>query len=298
MSIDPTPPTPPATPPSTGAVAAMRPDTKPEVNEIKVVAHSGLFYWWPVWAFGFLFGFISLAAGTKTAPVPDNSEFKQIEGNRYELIVPAAKDPANTWKPGPPDYFKKAEGVYEPRAHVSRISGLGPIFVIILLLVILITNIPLRGLWSFIVIGSLITLSLLFQLMGWWDNIFAAFKAFHVTINASGYLVFSTVLFVMWLLVVNLFDTQTYFIFTPGQIRVKQEIGDGEKTYDSIGASTEKKRDDLFRHWVLGLGTGDLIVKTSGANAQELELRNVLGISWKLERIQQMVRRGAVKPSA
>ena len=46
---------------------------------------------------------------------------------------------------------------------------------------------------------------------------------------------------------------------------IGEEVGGGEKSYDTAGMSIEKHRDDLFRHWVLGLGSGDLTVRTSGA---------------------------------
>ena len=45
-----------------------------------------------------------------------------------------------------------------------------------------------------------------------------------------------------------------------------------------------KRRDDLFRHWILGFGSGDLIVRTGGANPQAFELPNVLFVGPKLRR--------------
>ena len=48
--------------------------------------------------------------------------------------------------------------------------------------------------------------------------------------------------------------------------------------------------DDLFRHWILGLGSGDLIVRTSGANSHEFHMPNVLSVSYKLRQIEEMQR--------
>ena len=78
-------------------------------------------------------------------------------------------------------------------------------------------------------------------------------------------------------------------VFSPGQLRVRLEIGSGETAYDVMGMMVEKRRDDLFRHWVLGLGSGDLIVKTSGANAQQFDMPNVLFIGRKVRLIQEML---------
>ncbi|MCX7699621.1 MAG: hypothetical protein N2039_01965, partial [Gemmataceae bacterium] len=76
----------------------------------------------------------------------------------------------------------------------------------------------------------------------------------------------------------------------PSQMRVCEEVGAGEKSYDTIGMSIEKHRDDLFRHWVLGLGSGDLTVRTAGANAHQFTLNNVLFIGSKLDRIEDLQR--------
>jgi hypothetical protein len=55
------------------------------------------------------------------------------------------------------------------------------------------------------------------------------------------------------------------------------------------GLSLEKKRDDLFRHWLLGMGSGDLVIRTGGANAQTFELPNVLFVGSKLVTAQRLL---------
>ena len=72
------------------------------------------------------------------------------------------------------------------------------------------------------------------------------------------------------------------------------EIGGGEKVYDAIGMTLEKQRSDLFRHWILGLGSGDLIVRTSGAQAHQFDLPNVLFIGKKVHQIEDMLKKQAV----
>ncbi|HEX5271567.1 MAG TPA: hypothetical protein VFW33_13815, partial [Gemmataceae bacterium] len=72
-------------------------------------------------------------------------------------------------------------------------------------------------------------------------------------------------------------------------LRVCQEIGGGEMAFDAHGMVVEKRRGDLFRHWLLGIGSGDLVVKTSGANAQQFQMNNVLFVGHKLQMIQKML---------
>jgi hypothetical protein len=85
------------------------------------------------------------------------------------------------------------------------------------------------------------------------------------------------------------FDRLKYMIFTRNRLRVRQAIGEGEKIFDMRGMVFQRHRDDLFRHWLLGFGTSDLTVFTSGANAQQIEMPNVLGIGHKLTFIHAML---------
>ena len=69
--------------------------------------------------------------------------------------------------------------------------------------------------------------------------------------NAGGYLFVSSLLFVIWLVTMLFFDHRIYMIFTPGQFKVRTEIGGGEQVYDAVGMTLQKQRSDLFRHWIL-----------------------------------------------
>ena len=122
------------------------------------------------------------------------------------------------------------------------------------------------------------------------ESILTALDRLHVYINAAGYLVFSSILLVAWLLVFLVFDSQIYMVFTPGQLRVHEEIGGGESAYDTAGMIIQKQRNDLFRHWILGLGSGDLLVTTSGATAHHFNLPNVLFVGHKVKLIEDMLR--------
>jgi hypothetical protein len=158
------------------------------------------------------------------------------------------------------------------------------------LLVILITSAHVRGLWSVVVLVTLVLTSIILALADLWDTIFHNLGRLHIYINLAGYLVIATGLLIMWVAAFVFFDRQTYMIFTPGQMKVCLEIGGGETAYDTIGMTIKKERSDLFRHWILGLGSGDLIVRTSGANQHEFIMNNVLNVSWKLKQIQEMQR--------
>ena len=78
-------------------------------------------------------------------------------------------------------------------------------------------------------------------------------------------------------------------IFTRGQLRVRMAISQGETVFDTRGMVVERHRDDLFRRWLLGFGSGDITVRTGGSNTQTLQLPNVLGIGGKLDNIHTML---------
>jgi hypothetical protein len=250
-------------------------------REIRIVAHSTLFYWWPVWAVGLLLTGLTWLDGHRLAIVPPGTQAVEgFDGGREALVLPAGaqlpKDPA-TGKPR------------EPTLRVASRSGYGVVFFVVILAVVFITNVPIRGLWSVVAVVTVVMVTIILALLGWWDDILEALGHSHVYINAFGYLALSLPLLALWLVVVLYFDRKIYMVFSPGQLLVHQEIGSGEVAFDAVGMVVAKRRSDLFRHWLLGFGSGDLVVKTAGANAQQFEIPNVLSVAAKLRLIQDML---------
>ena len=265
-------------------------------NKVTVISHSNLFYWWPVWAIGFLMAGLTYLDGDRLATVPTGTQaikepvtYKDpktgelVQGEAY--VLPKDKHVSRLIR-GKLDSETK-----NPYIHMARSKNYGVIFCVTLLLVITITNIPLRGMWSLVVIITIIMLSVIFALAGWWDHIFNALELLDIRINAGGYLFIACGLFLIWLFTILIFDKQIYIEFEPGQFKVCTEIGGGEKAYDTIGMTLERQRSDLFRHMILGIGSGDLIVRTTGAQAHQFDLPNVLFISKKVKMIEDLLRR-------
>ena len=260
----------------------------PHEREIRVYGHTKLFYWWPIWALTFLFAMMTWYDGKRMAIVPRDTTIEKKDNGIYDIKV-------DTKAKGSPELEQAAARQTlksDPfRVHVSSNHSIGAIFVIALLLVIFITNVPLRGLWSVIVIVTLGLGTIIISLMpGWWDAIFSALGDLHIYINLAGYLFIGLGLLLLWLFTMYFFDRQIYMIFNPGQLKVCLEIGGGETAYDTQGMVIQRQRDDLFRHWILGLGSGDLIVRTSGAHSHEFHMENVLNVNSKLREIEEMMR--------
>ncbi|QEL13597.1 hypothetical protein [Limnoglobus roseus] len=262
-------------------------------REIKLISHSPLFYWWPVWVFGFLMAGLTAIENNRFAVVPDDTRITPLgnpaDGN-YMLHTKATRLPT------PLDdaiATSKREAVESERAfptHVSQRAWMGSLYVIILVMTISITNVPLRGLWSFLAIMAVIVVSLLITVFNGWDDLYERMRGLKVYINMAGYLTISTIVFIMWAMATFVIDRRAYILFTPGQIKVCEHIGASVRTYDATGVTFEKQRDDLFRHYILGFGSGDLIVRTAGAEKHEIRMQNVLGIGWKLEPVEELLR--------
>jgi hypothetical protein len=270
--------------PSPPVPVSIVPDARPA--EVVIISHSSLFYWWPVWAVGFLMAGLSYLQGLQVAFVPAGTvaergvQITGADGPRDVLIAPEGRSlPATS----DPDELK------QPRLRMAQSNNPGIIWAMTLLIVIIVTHVKLRGAWSLVVIGFLAVATILLSVLGLWDPIMRVLQIFDIHINAFGYFSISLMLFVVWLLMFFVFDRLKYMVFTRSRVRVRKAIGEGEKIFDMRGMVFQRHRDDMFRHWLLGLGTADLTVFTSGANAQQIDMPNVFGIGHKLSLIHTML---------
>jgi hypothetical protein len=253
-----------------------------------IISHSPLFYWWPVWLTGFVMAILTAADGHFMAIVPKDTVAAKSPSvklpddgdtltNREVLIAP--KDKELTRKKG-------SQEPAHPDVRMAESRNYGILFVVVLLMVVFITNVPLRGLWSLLIIVVILLLSIIFAQAGIWDKLIQHAGMLDVHINLGGYILISVVVLILWLINFLFFDRQFYMIFTPGQVRVHLEIGAGETVYGTEGMIFQKQRSDLFRHWILGFGSGDLIVRPAGGT-QHIDLPNVLAVGRRVRQIEK-----------
>jgi hypothetical protein len=313
MSSDPTPPSPmpvapaPPTPRPSSPGRRKRPlltrllTGRHYDDQIVVYRHTNLFYWWPVWLLGFVFAAISYFGDRHMAIVPAHTEAAEnrkvqvsADGDTFEqrdvLILPKGKKL---------EVQKDADGnesIRPPAIFIPPHRLYGTIYVMVLLIVIVITTITLRGLWSVLVLMTVVLLAIILYLSNAWGPIFHSIGLQSIYINMAGYVVISTVLFALWILNFFVLDRMTYMIFTPGQVRVRVEIGGGEMVYDAGGMTVTKQRNDVFRHWGLGFGSGDLLIFPLNAG-HAIEMPNVLRVGRVVAEIEQLVKEKVVVAS-
>jgi hypothetical protein len=179
--------------------------------------------------------------------------------------------------------------------HFARSSDLGIIWFITLFLVILISSVPVRGLASGMVVMAIAFVTVLLAYLGWWDTVLEWFGHLSIHMNMGAYVFISVLLFAVWVLTVFGFDRMSYWQITPGQVTRTRVFGAGQTSYDTRNMVMEKRRNDFFRHWVLGLGSGDLEIYTEGGNRQTLHIPNVMFVGQKVLALREMI---ATKPSA
>jgi len=271
-------------------------------EEIKLISHSNLFYWWPVWALAFFMALWTYIENHRFVIVPSHGTVTEEDG-RYVMRFQGTdkeKSALSTTSLDNAVALSKAKSadpdleVFRPR--MSQQAWLGSMFIVVLVLTIIITNVPLRGLWSFIVILLIILLAVIVSLAKGWDTILERLGNLHIHINMAGYLFIGFAVFALWSLATWVFDRRSYVIFSAGQIRLCEHVGAGVQVYPTQGVSMEKQRDDMFRHYILGFGSGDLILKMSTGERKEIRIPNVLGIGWKLQAIERTL--AQVKVSA
>ena len=230
--------------------AASRHAERAKVLQVIVYGHSALFYWWPLWAVGYVMALLTSL--------------------HSEHVIIGSK----------PEMF-----------HPSR--NLGVIYTLLLLLLIVITSTNVRGMRAAFIIVGLSFVALLFAYLGWWEEILGFVGRESVYMNRGFYLFSSTVLLAIWLVTVFLVDHLSFWRFRPGQITHEYLGGIVDQSYDTDNMILQKRQDDLFRHWIIGLGSGDLHMQTMGGRGVEENVANVLFVIGKMSKIQRLV---ATKP--
>jgi hypothetical protein len=184
--------------------------------------------------------------------------------------------------------------VGQQQVYMHPSKNLGVYFTLIFSLVILLTNVSLRGLVSVLVVVLAAFFAVLFAWLDWWDDIMQMLPYLAIYMNMGFYVVFSTAMFVIWALAFFVFDRMKFWRVRPGQMTYERFIGGGEKSYDTRGMVFEKHLEDLFKHHILGFGSGDIRISTAGARREELYIPNVLFVDRKVAAIQRLI---SIKPT-
>ena len=171
-------------------------------------------------------------------------------------------------------------------------SALGLTYLVILLLLIVFTNVRLRGINSVVALLAVAFVAMLLAWFGWWDDIARMIPYLSVHMNTGFYLVLSTGLLIIWLLMFFVFDRLTYWRIRPGQMTEEHLIGGGAESFDTNGLRFQKLSSDLFRA-MLGFDAGNPKATMAGERGAAIELPNVISVDRKVHSIEKLI---SVKP--
>lgn len=216
---------------------------------LRFYSHSQLFYYWPLWVSSLAFAAITAVTGKP-------------------FVVQGAADAV-------------------PVMMVAR-PGLGLAYLLVLISVIVFTTVNIRGVWAALTMALLVIVGLLFHVAHLWAPILKAIGNVQFYINLDFYLWTGVVTLVAWSVVVFVFDRRHYVEVRPTQLTVVEQVGEGEKNFDTVGLVFDKQRDNFFQHWLLGFGSGDLIITTAGGERDRIYFPNVTRISKRIARLVEI----------
>jgi hypothetical protein len=172
--------------------------------------------------------------------------------------------------------------------HPSNNPGI--FFIATVVLLVVFTTSKLRGIYSILALVTAAFFAVLFAWLGWWDSILRLIPNLSARANLGFYLVFSTMLLIVWALAFFVFDRLIVWRVRPGQLIEERLVGGRARSYDTSGLRFEKRGQDFFHDIVLGLGAGDLLLNTS---KETIQIPNVLLVDRKVKAIERLI---IVKP--
>ena len=174
-------------------------------------------------------------------------------------------------------------------------GDLGLIYTLLLLVLIVVTSTKVKGMKAALGIAGLAFVAVLFAYLGWWHGILGWLGHRSIALSLGFYLFSSSLLCLVWLISVLVIDHMSFWRFRPGQVTHEFLGGIVDQSYDTDNMTILLNRqDDFFRHWLIGLGSGDLHMRTMGGQGKEMNVMNVLFVGGKMTEIQRLI---ATKPS-
>jgi hypothetical protein len=173
-------------------------------------------------------------------------------------------------------------------------------FTMLLLFVALATTVKARGIGSILLILLLAGAAAGTQFVMSIEGLFKTPPAILVHMNLAFYMMVSSALFVVWFVIVFIFDRLSYWRFRGAQIERVQRfasiLGRAPESYSVMHVRLMRFSDDILDHKILGLGivglgTSDIEGKIAifGGGNEVFRIENVWRASRALRQIQAMM---------
>jgi len=171
---------------------------------------------------------------------------------------------------------------------VMKETGYGLTYILVLAFSLFATGVNLRGVWAILTLVCVAFAAFMLLYFNVWENTLSWVIQQPVYLNHGFYLAIGVMLFIPWFIIVFLFDTRKYVRIESNSVTIVHEIGEGARAFDTVGVMMEKKLDNFFKHYLLGFGSGDLVIRTSGGSSDVLFLPNVLRVDYVLKELERV----------
>ena len=173
-------------------------------------------------------------------------------------------------------------------------------FTMVLLFVALATTVRARGVASILLVALLAAAAIGTQFIMTIDGLFKTPPAILVHMNLAFYMMVSSSLFVIWVVIVFIADRLSYWRFRGAQIervqRFSSILGHAPESYSVMHVRLTRHSDDILAHKILGLaflglGTSAIDGKIAifGGGNEHFRIENVWRASRALRQIEKMM---------
>jgi hypothetical protein len=224
-------------------------------DELRIYQHSNLAYWWVLWAYGYFCAILTYAQGIGVRELASGAE---------KVVL----------------------------FHPSPLLGIS--YIGLILFVAVFTNVRLRGVHSLVLVMVAVGLLWVALRVPGVDVALGWLQLLRVHLNLAFYVTFSTLLLLIWTFGIVFVDHFTWWRFSPGQVVEEHMFGQATgHAYNTEMMVVRRLPNDLFRHVILGLGTGDFEIKP--AHGAGLEIHNVWRARKKQRLMEDMISRRVVE---
>jgi hypothetical protein len=177
---------------------------------------------------------------------------------------------------------------------------LGVSFTLLLLFTVLATTVKARGIGSILLLLLLAAAAAGTQFVMSIEGLFKTPPAILVHMNLAFYMMVSSALFVVWVVIVFIFDRLSFWRFRGAQIERVQRfasiVGRAPESYSVMHVRLTRFSDDILDHKILGLGivglgTSDIEGRIAifGGGNEVFRIENVWRATRSLRQIQAMM---------
>ena len=174
--------------------------------------------------------------------------------------------------------------INNPDADWIGISYLALIFITLFF-----TNVRTRGVVSLVFALTTVALGIGAHRVGWLSEMVTQWPFLEVSMSSGFYLFSSSILFLIWIFSVLVFNRFACWQFAPGQVSAEMRLGGLSRNYDVRNAIVRVSAEDFmlnnfFGLGILGFGIQDIHVRFG--TKEEVTIKNV----WRARHVERKIR--------